>query len=64
MKVKVGDKVCTDNGDGEIVFIGTQVVVYRDEDGAEWADDCDCLSVTMPCEIDFMKMPEKKKEKK
>lgn len=35
MKVKVGDKVTTDAGDGEIVFIGTQLVVYRDEAGEE-----------------------------
>jgi hypothetical protein len=64
MKVKVGDKVTTDAGDGEIVFIGTQLVVYRNEAGDEWTEYGYEQTAVVPCEIDFMKVPEKKKEKK
>lgn len=64
MKVKVGDRVTTDAGDGEIVFIGTQLVVYRDEAGEEWMEYGYEQTAVVSCEIDFVKMPEKKKEKK
>lgn len=64
MKAKVGDKVTTDAGEAEIVFIGTQTVVYRDEKGEEWCEEAYELSAAFPVEIDFMKKPEKKIIKK
>lgn len=60
MKAKVGDKVTTDTGEAEIVFIGTQTVVYRDERGEEWCEEEYELSAAFPAEIDFMKKPEKR----
>lgn len=63
MKVKVGDKVTTEAGDGEVVFIGTKLVVYRDEDGEEWDEREYELTAAVPCEIDFVKMPSKKEKK-
>ena len=63
MKVKVGDKVKTDGGEGIIAFIGTYLVVYRDENGIEWTEDSYCLSAAVSCEIDFMKMTSKKEKK-
>lgn len=64
MKAKVGDKVTTDDGDAEIVFIGTSTVVYRDELGQEWSEKEYEISAAFPVEIDFLKMPDKKKSTK
>lgn len=64
MKAKVGDKVTTDDGDAEIVFIGTNTVVYRDELGQEWSEEEYEVSAAFPVEIDFLKMPAKKKSTK
>ena len=45
------------------MFIGTKLVVYRDEDGEEWDEREYELTAAVPCEIDFVKMPSKKEKK-
>lgn len=62
IKVKVGDTVNTDCGKGKIVFIGTEKIVYRDEDGNEWTEDEYELSASVECEVEFEKKVEKKKK--
>ena len=63
MKVKVGDKIETPEcGEGIIVFIGTETVVYRDNEGCEWVEHDDEVSAVIPCEIEFASKPKKEKK--